>query len=205
MKKSFLLSLAAFVAVCLASCGGSSKSAEAPAEQLEGISVDEVMANPDSLVGDTIVIEGVVSHLCRQGGRKAFVAGNGDNVMLRCEAYPLMGEPFAQESVHHPVRVKGVLREQRIDEDAILEMEKQNAVRLQNIAAENGEESAERAAHAESGCDTERAAQGQAELTTFNERMADYRAKIADSVAKGGNPYLSYYYLDAVSYEILPE
>ena len=193
MKKSILLSLAAFVAVCLASCGGSSKSAEAPAEQLEGISVDEVMANPDSLVGDTIVIEGVVSHLCRQGGRKAFVAGNGDNVMLRCEAYPLMGEPFAQESVHHPVRVKGVLREQRIDEDAILEMEKQNAVRLQNIAAENGEESAERAA------------QGQAELTTFNERMADYRAKIADSVAKGGNPYLSYYYLDAVSYEILPE
>ena len=159
MKKSILLSLAAFVAVCLASCGGSSKSAEAPAEQLEGISVDEVMANPDSLVGDTIVIEGVVSHLCRQGGRKAFVAGNGDNVMLR----------------------------------------------LQNIAAENGEESAERAAHAESGCDTERAAQGQAELTTFNERMADYRAKIADSVAKGGNPYLSYYYLDAVSYEILPE
>ena len=69
MKKSILLSLAAFVAVCLASCGGSSKSAEAPAEQLEGISVDEVMANPDSLVGDTIVIEGVVSHLCRQGGR----------------------------------------------------------------------------------------------------------------------------------------
>lgn len=204
MKKSILLLLTAFVSVCFVACGGSSKASDEK-EEVAGISVDEVMANPDSLVGDTVVIEGVVSHLCRQGGRKAFVAGNADDVMLRCEAYPLMGEPFAKETVHRPIRVKGVLREERIDEAAIIEMEKQNAVRLQNIALEGGEDAAKRAEHAESGCDTERAAQGQAELTTFNERMADYRAKIAAREANEGKAYLSYYYLDAVSYETLDE
>ena len=198
------MSLVAVLAVCCWSCGGA-KNAAADADTEVTVSVDEALANPDSLVGDTIVIEGVVSHLCRQGGRKAFVAGEGENSMLRCEAYPLMGEPFAKESVHRPIKVKGVFKEERIDEAAIVEMEKQNAIRLQNIAAESGEESAERTAHAESGCDTERAAQGQAELTTFNERMADYRAKIAAREASEGKPYLSYYYLDAISYETLPE
>ncbi len=205
MKKSFLVLFATVVAVCLASCGGAGNGSGSMTEEVTAISVDEVMANPDSLVGDTIVMEGVVSHLCRQGGRKAFVAGNGDNAMLRCEAYPLMGEPFAKESVHRPIRVRGILREQRIDEDAIQDMEKQNAIRLQNIALESGEESAARAATAESGCDTERAAQGQGDLTTFNERMADYRAKIAAREAKDGKSYISYYYLDALSYETLPE
>ncbi len=116
-----------------------------------------------------------------------------------------MGEPFSKEAVSRPIKVRGVFREERIDEAAIVEMEKQNAIRLQNIAAESGEESAERASKAESGCDTERAAQSQAELTTFNERMADYRAKIAEREANEGKPYLSYYYLDALSYEIPEE
>lgn len=205
MKKSILMSLVAVMATCCWSCGGADKSTTADSAEEVSVSVDKALANPDSLVGDTIVIEGVVSHLCRQGGRKAFVAGEGDNAMLRCEAYPLMGEPFAKETVHRPIKVKGVFREERIDEAAIVEMEKQNAVRLQNIAAESGEESAERAVHAESGCDTERAAQGQAELTTFNERMADYRAKIVAREAGEGKSYLSYYYLDAISYETLDE
>ncbi len=205
MKKSILLLFTVVATICFVSCGGASNTSKAESEDVAALSVDELMANPDSLVGDTIVIEGVVSHLCRQGGRKAFVAGNGDNAIVRCEAYPLMGEPFAKETVHKPIRVKGIFREQRIDENAIEEMEKQNAIRLQNIAIESGEESAQRAATAESGCETERAAQGQADLTTFAERMADYRAKIVDREAKEGKPYLSYYYIDAVSYETLDE
>lgn len=192
---------AAVASACCWSCGATDKGAVADSATEASITVDQALSNPDSLVGDTIVIEGVVSHLCRQGGRKAFVAGEGDNVMLRCEAYPLMGEPFAKETVSRPIKVRGVFREERIDEAAIVEMEKQNAIRLQNIAAESGEESAERASQTESGCDTERAAQGQAEMTTFNERMADYRAKIAEREANEGKPYLSYYYLDALSYE----
>ena len=205
MKKSLLF--LSFIALCLGivSCGGAASKSEQLPDAAEAISVDQVLADPDALVGDTIVIEGVCSHLCRHGGRKAFVAGSADSIMLRCEAFPLMGEPFPKSTIHHPIRVTGVLREQRIDEAAVAEMERENNERLERIAQERGEESAELAARAASGCDTERAAQGQKDLTTFNERMADYRARIAERNEREGRPYLSFYYLDAISYETLSE
>lgn len=205
MKKSLII-LSLF-AVCLGifSCGNSGAKNETLPDASEAISVDQVLAAPDELVGDTIVIEGVCSHLCRHGGRKAFVAGSADSVMLRCEAFPLMGEPFPKSTIHHPIRVTGILREQRIDEAAVAEMERENNERLERIAQERGEESAELASRAASGCDTERAAQGQKDLTTFNERMADYRARIAERNEREGRPYLSFYYLDAISYETLAE
>ena len=206
MKKSLLL-LASLLTLALSvtSCGGSSTKTVAVAPDATAITVDELFADPDALVGDTIVIEGVCSHLCRHGGRKAFVVGSADSLIIRCEAYPLMGEPFPKSTIHHPIQVTGVLREQRIDEAAIIEMEQQNAERLNNIAQEQGEEMAELASRAATGCDTERAAQGQKDLITFNERMADYRTRIAARQEKEGKPYLSFYYLDAMSYNTLEE
>lgn len=205
MKKSLLFASLLTLVLTLASCGGNSQKNDGESTDISVISVDEVLADPDAIVGDTIVIEGVCSHLCRHGGRKAFVAGSADSLMLRCEAYPLMGQPFPKSTVHHPIQVTGILREQRIDEAAVVEMEKQNAERLGYIAREQGDESAEIASRAESGCDTERAAQGQKDLSTFSDRMADYRARIAARQEKEGKPYLSFYYLDAISYQSLDE
>ena len=202
MKKSLFIT--SLIAICMGfvSCGGNSKSADnSESQPIATVTVDEVLANPDSLVGDTIVIDGVCSHLCRHGGKKAFVAGSADSLMLRCEAYPIMGEPFPKTTVGHPIQVTGILREERIDEAAIVKMEKENAERLEKIAAEQGEKSAELASRAADGCDTERAAQGQKDLTAFNDRMADYRARIAERQEKEGKPYLSFYYLDAISYK----
>ena len=205
MKKSLFFATFLTFALALVSCGGNSQKTTDIPDDITAVSVDEVLAAPDAMVGDTIVIEGVCSHLCRHGGRKAFVAGSADSLMLRCEAYPIMGQPFPKSTVHHPIQVTGILREQRIDEAAVVEMEKQNAERLEYIAREQGEESAEIASRGESGCDTERAAQGQKDLTTFNDRMADYRARIAARQEKEGKPYLSFYYLDAISYKTLDE
>lgn len=205
MKKSLLFASLLTLVLTLASCGGNSQKNDVESTDISVISVDEVLADPYAIVGDTIVIEGVCSHLCRHGGRKAFVAGSADSLMLRCEAYPLMGQPFPKSTVHHPIQVTGILREQRIDEATVVEMEKQNAERLDYIAREQGDESAEIASRAESGCDTERAAQGQKDLSTFSDRMADYRARIAARQEKEGKPYLSFYYLDAISYQTLDE
>ena len=206
MKKSLFFASILSLVLTLVSCGGNAqKSDSSEAVDIAAISVDEVLANPDAIVGDTIVIEGVCSHLCRHGGRKAFVAGSADSLMLRCEAFPLMGEPFPKTTVHRPIQVTGILREQRIDEAAVVEMEKQNAERLEYVAREQGDEAAEIASRGESGCDTERAAQGQKDLKAFNDRMADYRTRIAARQAEEGKPYLSFYYLDAISYKTLDE
>ena len=90
-----------------------------------------------------------------------------------------------------------------LDNALLEEMERQYNEQIQRLAEQEGKESAELAAAETVGCETERAAQGQQDLTTFKERMDDYRARIADREAKEGKAFLSFYYLDAMSYDIL--
>ena len=204
MKKTILL-FATIVALLTSACGGSKNQQLASSETTDALTVDQVFESPEQYVGDTITIEGICSHLCTQGGRKAFIQGNADNIQIRCEAFPLMGQPFPKNTIHHPLTVTGVFREQRIDNDLVAEMEREFNERIDQIAEERGEESAQRAANASVGCDTERAAQGQQDLTTFKERMDDYRARIAAREAAEGKAYLSFYYMDAISFDILED
>ena len=205
MKKTFHLLATAVTAFFATACGGNSQQQPASEETIDALTVDEIFETPDKYVGDTISIEGVCSHLCSQGGKKAFLQGNADNVQIRCEAFPLMGEPFPKSCIHQPMTVTGIFREQRIDNELVDQMESEYNERLRMIAEQHGEETAQRAANASVGCDTERAAQGQQDLNTFKERMDDYRTRIAARKAAEGKAYLSFYYLDAISFEILEQ
>lgn len=73
------------------------------------------------------------------------------------------------------------------------------------VAEQAGQEQADAVAQAATGCETERKAQGQGEIETFEAQMADYRTRIAARAEKEGKPYLSSYYIVASAYEILPE
>lgn len=70
MKRLFVLPgfLLAFIAVT--SCGGS-KQTDSAEHEIAALSVDSVLADPDSFVGDTVTVEGVCSHLCKHGGKKS--------------------------------------------------------------------------------------------------------------------------------------
>ena len=70
-------------------------------------SIDEVYAQADSLVGDTICFQGICSHLCKHGGRKAFLMGSDESRILRVEGAQ-MGN-FAPECINNIVRVRGIL------------------------------------------------------------------------------------------------
>jgi len=188
MKKIFNLLAISVMALLAAACGGNKQQAETAESQSDALTVDRVLASPQQYVDETVTIEGLCSHLCAHGGVKAFIQGNADNMQLRCEAFPGMDAPFPGETVHKALRVTGILREQRIDESYLRSLE--------NSAIDGSHET---------GCDTERAAHGQQDLKTLNDRIADYRARIAESVKNGGKDYLSFYYLDATGYEILPD
>lgn len=207
MKKNIFIALAVLASAFTYSCGNSNKNAEETSDGGQSVmSVDQVLADAQNLIGDTISVEGVCSHLCKHGGRKAFVLGSNDSLLLRCEAYPLMGTPFTKETIHKPIEVKGILKEDRVDEEAVAKMEHQYAMlNNQNDASDQFGEETAKAAEPTGGCDTERAARGQQNLTSFADRIADYRARIAQRNEKVGKPYLSFYYLEAISYEILPE
>ena len=105
MKKILLVLVAGLFA--LTACH---KAEQAPTVY----SVDEVYAQADSLglVNDTIFVEGNCLHLCKHGGKKAFLQSSEDGEFIRANAVDF--ECFAGECVNNKVRVYGVLRAMEI-------------------------------------------------------------------------------------------
>lgn len=205
MKKNLFFTVLAAIGMMIATSCGNKAANNAETEEVAAISVDSIVANPEAYLGDTITIEGIVSHLCKHGGKKAFVLGSADSVMIRCDATPEMGGAFPQDCIHHPIKVTGVLTESRMTEEDIAQIEAQHAEQVKMVAEQAGAEQAEAVDKASTGCETERKAQGQGDIDSFQAQMADYRARIAARAEKEGKPYLSSYYIVATSYEIRPE
>jgi hypothetical protein len=61
---------------------------------------------------------------------------------------------------------------------------------------------AEQHGEGEAGCDTEKAARGETG-NTVAERIADFRQKIAARKEATGKEYLSFYFVEALAYEIV--
>lgn len=185
MKLILQLIAAAAVALGMASCAKTADSETAPAPY----TVDSLFSAAPSALGDTVTVAGTCSHLCSHGGRKAFLVGADTTAVLRCEATAEMGGAFGPDCTGKEIVVSGILRENRIDEAKIVQMEK--------LYAE-----ADTAAKKHEACSTDKKAQGQQDIDSFEARMADYRAKIASRSEAEGKDYLSFYYLEAISYSI---
>ena len=188
MKRFFGFLAVILVAFAIFSCNGKENTeVEQEVSEAKVMQVDDALAKMDAMVGDTVEVEGVCMHLCRHSGRKMFLMGSDDTQILRVESVEL-GEPFKQECLEHIVYVKGIVREERIDEDYLSEWEKELA------GMEQHGEGAE-------GCGAEKQSR-QETANTPEARIVDFRAKIAERKAKEGKAYLSFYHIDAVEYEI---
>ena len=190
MKAKWMVAVT-LIAACftMMSCGGGKKQAQT-AEEVAVMSIDEVMAKAADLVEQTVVIEGVCTHTCSHGAKKMFLVGSDDSKTLRIEAGELGA--FDTKVVNNVVTVKGIIKEERIDEAYLQDWE----ARLKAETEEkhgNGE--------GEGGCDTEKNARGET-ANTAEGRIADFRAKIAAEKEKTGKEYLAFYHVVANSYEI---
>jgi hypothetical protein len=191
--KTKLMMIAAMMAACftMVSCGNAKKQSQ-PAEQVVvvAMSIDEVMAKAADLVDQSVIIEGVCTHTCSHGAKKMFLVGSDDSKTLRIEAGELGA--FDTKVVNNVVTVKGIIKEERIDEAYLVDWE----TRLKNQTEEkHGNE------EGEGGCDTEKNARGET-ANTAEGRIADFRAKIAAEKEATGKEYLSFYHVVATSYEI---
>ena len=99
---------------------------------------------------------------------------------------------FKPETVNNLVRITGKLVEQRIDEAYLTEWEAQ--VKAQT---------AEKHGTTEQGCASEQKARGEAPANSIEERITNFRQRIADRQAKEGKNYLSFYYIEGDTYEIV--
>ena len=173
------------------SCSNKQKSTEetATTEQTSGaMEIDDLLANAESLTDQEVTIEGVCTHACKHGATKIFLMGSDDTHVIRVEAGTLGA--FDPKCVNSIVRVTGTLKEQRIDE-----------AYLQNWEAQLKAQAAEKHGTGEAGCDSEKKARGET-ANSPEARIADFRAKIADRKAETGKEYLSFYFMEADSYEV---
>ena len=190
-KLSIAIALLA-VAVIGTSCGNKQQksSSDTTTEQTtsSALEIDSLLANAENLAGKEVTIEVVCTHTCKHGAKKIFLMGSDDTQVSRVEAGTRGA--FDPKCVNSIVRVTGTLKEQRIDE-----------AYLQNWEAQLKAQAAEKHGTGEAGCDTEKKARGET-ANTPEARSADFRAKIADRKASSGKEYLSFYFMEANSYEV---
>ena len=177
------------------SCGNKQQksASEATTEQSasSALEIDSLLANAENLAGQEVTIEGVCTHTCKHGAKKIFLMGSDDTKTIRVEAGTKIGS-FKPETVNNLVRITGKLVEQRIDEAYLTEWEAQ--VKAQT---------AEKHGTTEQGCASEQKARGEAPANSIEERITNFRQRIADRQAKEGKNYLSFYYIEGDTYEIV--
>lgn len=193
IKSILIIATLSVATSVLCACGNrSNKAAATTAEEQtvsEALDIDSLLDKAESLAGQQVTLEGVCTHICAHGGRKIFLMGSDDTKTIRVEAGELGA--FDQKCVNSIVKIKGILREERIDE-----------AYLQNWEAQAAAGTDEQHGETEAGCDTEKNARGETG-NTVAERIADFRTKIAAREAAEGKAYLSFYFVEAGSYEIV--
>ena len=174
------------------SCGNKQQksASEATTEQSasSALEIDSLLANAENLAGQEVTIEGVCTHTCKHGAKKIFLMGSDDTQVIRVEAGPLGS--FDTKCINAIVTVTGTLKEQRVDEAYLQNWESK-------LKAQTEKSHGETAA----GCDSEKKARGET-ANSPEARIADFRAKIADRKAETGKEYLSFYFMEANSYEV---
>lgn len=189
--------MTAFVAgslLLLSSCGGQSTQKTTgnvepkSVEVSKNMGIDDLLNDADRYVGNAVAVEGICTHICKHGGKKIFLMGSDDTKTIRVEAGKI--GRFKQECVNSIVELKGTLCEERIDEAYLKQWETKLEAAITDKHGTSGE-----------GCDTEKKARGEVG-STESERIADFRNKIAKRKEESGKEYLSFYYIDALEYEI---
>ncbi len=112
MYKNISFSIIVILATTLllsAGCAGNSKS--------KPLNVDELLTNATSLVGETVVVEGLCTHVCSKSGMKLFLQGTDETKTVRAESGAALGK-FDPASVDKKVRVRGKLVEDQAGENS---------------------------------------------------------------------------------------
>ena len=128
MVKYLLVSIAAFL--LLASCG----SKEPTVYTLESL-----LPVVEQQMGKEILIKGEVTHVCSHSGKRCFVKATNSDETIRIEAGGTI-ELFDKELLGTGLKVKGIVREQRIEEASIVE--KEATLEAKKEEAESEEEQA---------------------------------------------------------------
>lgn len=193
MKRNLIITLCCIcIAIITTSCNGKSnendKKNSNESKQCEMLTVDQILDQAEAFVDKSIEFEGVCTHRCAHSGLRIFVMGSNDTKTIRVESSD--GQPFDTRCARSIVTVKGILKEQRIDEAYLKNWEKQVQEKTEEAHGKG-----------EAGCTSEKKARNE-QGNTAQERIDNFRQRISEREKNEGKAYLSFYFVQCEGYTI---
>ncbi len=182
IKKVFGMFLV--VAVFAACSNLGEKNEETTAKEIAELTVDEVTADMASFVDKDIAIKGTVNHVCSHGGKRMFIMGADPDVAIKITPSEEIGV-FEKELEGNHVIVYGILKELRIDEAYVTNLEKEIA-----------EGSDSEAIHDHTGGTHD-------ETEEVNEEKKAQINAMREKIAESENGYYSQFWIEANNFEVL--
>jgi hypothetical protein len=125
MKKFFILLFLSFIFIANASrLTNNGYSNLFPDDNNKAIivKISEFKIKAGELVGKTVVVTGIVDHVCKHGGKKLFLVDESSDASVKITTGENMAS-FTQNLIGETVEVTGVVEEMIVDEDYINDME----------------------------------------------------------------------------------
>ncbi len=178
MKNYFI---AALFLLSVISCNNKNREEQTQTQETEITEVtiptfelDSLLKIADKEVDKSLKVVGYVTHTCKHSGKRCFIVGESQKTSFRVEAKGEIGG-FNRELVGSKLAIIGILKERRLSQEYIDQMEKDlNEKKLKETGS------------AES-C--------QAELNNISE--------MRNAMKELGKDYYSIYYMDGENYEVL--
>jgi hypothetical protein len=168
------------VAAFFVSCNNAAKE-EANANDTVLLTVAVFDTTAYNYVDKPVWIEGTVTHTCKHGGKRMFIADGNDSILVEVTTGPDIVK-FDEALVGSRVKVLGMLRELRIDDKYLNEWEAELKQPVENH---------------ETGVHTGAKGHEDQPVDAKFEQINAYREQIKAS----GSDHLSFYSVEAVTYQ----
>jgi len=155
-------------------------------DKIKKVKLSNFKNKAESLVGKTIKLEGLVDHVCEHDGKKLFLVEENSDARVKIVPNESMAA-FTQDLIGETIEVVGVVKEFRVDEDYLTEME-------EKIKAESREESEVHMGDGEHN--------GNKEEHNMEDQMEQVN-KLRKKLKASKKGYLSYFSVEASSYKVL--
>ena len=139
----------------------------------EKFNVDQLMKDPSRYTGRKIKVEGIVTHVCRHGGKRLHLSTSGSDTKLRVRIGKDL-KPFKRELEGSTIGILGTFSEERVHLKDLQKMKNSHA----------------HEAHDESKDDEKSSSQN-------TNVSSAYIEQIEDRIKQSGKDYISEYWLTA--------
>lgn len=194
------LPLLAALALFAVACG------QKPAEEMPPMKVGALMSAPEKFVGKNVTLTGTVTHVCKHGGKRCHLTDTDADQKIRVETGDKV-KAFDRAIEGSELTVTGILRETRIDEAYLASWESEILAAEKEAAKEQAAAPAAKPAAKEPAAKEGEHAEGEEGANMPNGGHVEAQGidavnEMRAELKKSGKPYLSQWWIEAVSYNV---